>query len=325
LARAVPRDIDLAWEALKGAESPRIHVFINTSDIQMAHQLRRGRDEVLEQAAAMVAHAAGYCSDVEFSPMDATRSDREFLCLMIEKAIDAGATVINVPDSVGYAIPEETAGMFDEIFERVPNIDKARLSFHGQNDLGLCTANTLTAIQHGVRQVEVTINGIGERAGNTSLEEVVMALKTRADFLPYHCDVDTTELWAASQLVQRLSGMPVQFNKAVVGRNAFRHGSGIHQDGILKMRETWEIMDPKDIGVPGGSQLVMGKLSGRHAFFEHVRELGYKASDETLMNAFRVFKQVADRKAAMTDDDIALVMTKAGANLDGSPTPRIRA
>lgn len=321
LARAVPRDIDLAWEALKGAEHPRIHVFINTSDIQMAHQLRRGREEVLEQAAEMVARAAGYCSDVEFSPMDATRSDRDFLCTMIERTIAAGATTINVPDSVGYAIPEETASLFDEIRARVPNIDKARLSFHGQNDLGLCTANTLTAIQHGVRQVEVTINGIGERAGNTSLEEVVMALKTRADFLPYHTEVDTTQLWPASQLVQRLSGMPVQFNKAVVGRNAFRHGSGIHQDGILKMRETWEIMDPKDIGIPGGTQLVMGKLSGRHAFFEHVRELGYKATDETLMNAFRVFKQVADRKAAMTDDDIALVMAKAGAS-PGSSTPK---
>ena len=325
LARAVERDIDIAWEALKGAESPRIHVFINTSDIQMAHQLRRGREEVLEQAGNMVKRAKGYCSDIEFSPMDATRSDRDFLCRMIETAIDAGATVINGPDSVGYAIPEETAQIFDYINANVSNIGKARLSFHGQNDLGLCTANTLTAIQHGVRQVEVTINGIGERAGNTSLEEVVMAIKTRGDFLPYYTDIDTTQLWAASQLVQRHSGMPVQFNKAVVGRNAFRHGSGIHQDGILKMRETWEIMDPRDIGVPGGSQLVMGKLSGRHAFFEHVRELGYHASDETLNAAFRVFKQVADRKAAMTDDDIALVMAKAGAPAITSNGPRAQA
>jgi 2-isopropylmalate synthase len=324
LARAVERDIDIAWEALKEADSPRIHVFINTSDIQMAHQLRRGREEVLEQAGRMVERAASYCPDIEFSPMDATRSDREFLCKMIETAIENGATTINVPDSVGYAIPEETAAMFDYINANVPNIDKARLSFHGQNDLGLCTANTLTAIQHGVRQVEVTINGIGERAGNTSLEEVVMAIKTRGDFLPYYTDIDTTQLWAASQLVQRHSGMPVQFNKAVVGRNAFRHGSGIHQDGILKMRETWEIMDPRDIGVPGGSQLVMGKLSGRHAFFEHVRELGYKASDETLNAAFRVFKQVADRKAAMTNDDIALVMAKAGATAI-SASPRAQA
>ena len=243
---------------------------------------------------------------------------------MIETVIDAGATVINVPDSVGYAIPEETAQIFDHINEQVSNIHKARLSFHGQNDLGLCTANTLTAIQHGVRQVEVTVNGIGERAGNTSLEEVVMAIKTRGDFLPFYTDIDTTQLWAASQLVQRHSGMPVQFNKAVVGRNAFRHGSGIHQDGILKMRETWEIMDPRDIGVPGGSQLVMGKLSGRHAFFEHVRELGYKASDETLNAAFRVFKQVADRKSAMTDDDIALVMAKAGASA-ATNQPRVQA
>ncbi|MCE7927847.1 MAG: 2-isopropylmalate synthase [Dehalococcoidia bacterium] len=308
LARAVPADIDTAWEAVKNAADPRIHVFINTSDIQMAHQLHKDREQVLTQAEAMVRHAAKYTSNVEFSPMDATRADPHFVYAIVQRCIDAGATTINIPDSVGYAIPEELGGLFRSIFENVPNIHKARVSFHGQNDLGLCTANTLTAIQNGARQVEVTINGIGERAGNTSLEEVVMALKTRKDFFGFQCDINTREIYRASKLVEKYSGMPVQWNKAIVGKNAFRHGSGIHQDGILKLRETWEIMDPAEIGIPQGTQLVLGKLSGRHAFKIHMEELGYELTDEELNRAFAAFKELADKKMDVDDRDLEAIV-----------------
>jgi 2-isopropylmalate synthase len=323
LARAVPADIDTAWEAVQHAAEPRIHVFINSSDIQMAHQLRKDREQVLVQAEAMVKHAARYTSNVEFSPMDATRADPRFIFEIVRRCIDAGATTINIPDSVGYAIPEELAAIFRALFENVPNIHRARVSFHGQNDLGLCTANTLTAIQNGARQVEVTINGIGERAGNTSLEEVVMAIKTRKDFFPFHTDINTREIYRTSKLVETYSGMPVQWNKAIVGKNAFRHGSGIHQDGILKLRETWEIMDPADIGIPQGTQLVLGKLSGRHAFKEHMIELGYELTDEELTRVFAAFKELADKKIEVDDRDLeALVnenlraMETAGWRLD---------
>jgi 2-isopropylmalate synthase len=309
LARAVGSDIDTAWEAIKGGADPRIHVFINTSDIQMAHQLHKDREQVLTQAEAMVRHAASYTSNVEFSPMDATRADPRFVYEIVKRCIDAGATTINIPDSVGYAIPEELAELFKSIFENVPNIHKARVSFHGQNDLGLCTANTLTAIQNGARQVEVTINGIGERAGNTSLEEVVMAIKTRADFFGLHTDINTREIYRASKLVERYSGMPVQWNKAIVGKNAFRHGSGIHQDGILKLRETWEIMDPVELGIPSGTQLVLGKLSGRHAFRNHLADLGYELTDEELTQAFVAFKELADKKMEVDDRDLEAIVT----------------
>ena len=309
LARAVKRDIDIAWEGVRNAADPRIHVFINSSDIQMAHQLGKGREEVLQQAASMVAHAASYTANVEFSPMDATRSDREFLYQIIERCIDAGASTINVPDSVGYAIPEEIADLFTGIRNNVPNIDKCRLSFHGQNDLGLTTANTLTAIQNGVRQVELTINGIGERAGNTSLEEVVMAIHTRKYFFHLHTDVLVREIYRASKMVETYSGMPVQWNKAIVGKNAFRHGSGIHQDGILKLRETWEIMDPREIGIPTGTQLVLGKLSGRHAFKAHLIELGYNLSEEELERAFAAFKELADKKMKIDDRDLEAIVS----------------
>lgn len=309
LARAVPRDIEIAYQGVKESADPRIHVFINSSDIQMAHQLQKGREEVLDQAAAMVKLAASFTKNVEFSPMDATRSDREFLYRIIERCIDAGATTINVPDSVGYAIPEELGDLFRSIVNNVPNIDRARLSFHGQNDLGLCTANTLTAIQNGVRQVECTINGIGERAGNTSLEEVVMAIKTRADFLKFHTDINIRELYRSSKMVETYSGMPIQWNKAIVGKNAFRHGSGIHQDGILKLRETWEIMDPTEIGIPMGTQLVLGKLSGRHAFKVHMQELGYDLNEEELSRAFGAFKDLADKKMKIDDRDLIAIVT----------------
>lgn len=310
LARAVKTDIDTAWEAVKNAADPRIHVFINSSDIQMAHQLNKDREQVLTQAEAMVKHAAKYTSNVEFSPMDATRSDPRFIYQIVERCIDAGATTINIPDSVGYAIPEELAQLFRSIFENVPNIHKCRVSFHGQNDLGLCTANTLTAIQNGARQVELTINGIGERAGNTSLEEVVMALKTRHDFFGFETGINTREIYRASKMVETYSGMPIQWNKAVVGKNAFRHGSGIHQDGILKLRETWEIMDPTEIGIPQGTQLVLGKLSGRHAFKVHMEELGHELTDEELSRVFSAFKELADKKMEVDDRDLEAIVNE---------------
>lgn len=309
LARAVPRDIQIAWEGVKEAVDPRIHVFINSSDIQMAHQLQKGREEVLEQAAAMVKLAAGFTSNVEFSPMDATRSDRQFLYQIIERCIDAGATTINIPDSVGYAIPEELGALFAAVRQNVPNIDKARLSFHGQNDLGLCTANSLSAIQNGARQIEATINGIGERAGNTSLEEVVMAIATRKDFLKFYTNIRTREIYKASRMVETYSGMPIQWNKAIVGKNAFRHSSGIHQDGILKLRETWEIMDPTEIGIPQGTQLVLGKLSGRHAFKVHMKELGFDLGEDELNRAFAAFKDLADKKMSLDDRDLQAIVT----------------
>ncbi len=310
LARAVTTDIDTAWEAIKDAADPRIHVFINSSDIQMAHQLNKDREQVLTQAEAMVKHAAKYTSNVEFSPMDATRSDPRFIYQIVERCIDAGATTINIPDSVGYAIPEELAQMFRALFENVPNIHKCRVSFHGQNDLGLCTANTLTAIQNGARQVELTINGIGERAGNTSLEEVVMALKTRHDFFGFDTSINTREIYRSSKLVETYSGMPVQWNKAVVGKNAFRHGSGIHQDGILKLRETWEIMDPAEIGIPQGTQLIMGKLSGRHAFKVHMEELGWELTEEEMSRVFSAFKELADKKMEVDDRDLEAIVNE---------------
>ncbi|MBI3396692.1 MAG: 2-isopropylmalate synthase, partial [Spirochaetia bacterium] len=310
LARAVPSDIDIAWESLKEASDPRIHVFINSSDIQMAHQLHKDRDQVLAQTEAMVRHAAKYTSNVEFSPMDATRSDRQFLYSIIERAIAAGATTINIPDSVGYAIPEELGSIFKAVLENVPNVHKARLSFHGQNDLGLSSANTLSAIQNGARQIECTINGIGERAGNTSLEEVVMAIRTRKDFLNFFTNINVGEIYRSSKLVENRSGMPIQWNKAVVGKNAFRHGSGIHQDGILKLRETWEIMDPVEIGIPMGTQLVLGKLSGRHAFRARMKDLGYDLSEADLSKAFSTFKELADKKARIDDRDLIAIMAE---------------
>ncbi len=309
LARAVKKDIDAAWEAISKAALPRIHVFINTSDIQIAHQLGKKREEVLEQARAMVAYAASYTPDIEFSPMDATRSAREFLYEMIRVCIEAGAATINVPDSVGYAIPEELGKLFYDISRHVPNIDKVRLSFHGQNDLGLCTANTLSAIQNGARQVEVTVNGIGERAGNSSLEEVVMALYTRKDFLGFYTNIKHQEIYRTSKMVELYSGMPVQWNKAIVGKNAFRHGSGIHQDGILKLRQTWEIMDPSFLGIPQGTQLILGKLSGRHAFRIHLEKLGYQLSEEELERAFREFKALADKKVTIDDRDLEAILS----------------
>ncbi len=310
LARAVKADIDAAWEGIRHAADPRIHVFINTSNVQIEHQLRKTPEQVLEQAEAMVRYAAQFTSNVEFSPMDATRTEYDFLYRIIERCIEAGATTINVPDSVGYGIPEEIGAFFRGISKNVSNIDRCCLSFHAHNDLGLCTANTITAIQNGVRQVEVTVNGVGERAGNTSLEEVVMALKTRKDILDFHTDINTREIYRTSKLIEAFSGMQVQWNKAIVGKNSFRHGSGIHQDGILKRRETWEIMDPEEIGIPQGTQLVMGKLSGRHAFRAKVDELGYTLSEIEINRAFDAFKELGDKKAVIDDRDLEAIISE---------------
>ena len=316
LARAVKKDIDIAWEGVSKAIDPRIHVFINSSEIQMAHQLGKAKEDVLRQAKEMVSHAAKYTSNIEFTPMDSTRSDNEFLYRIIEGAIQAGAKVINIADSVGYAIPEELSQLFQNIKNNVPNIDKVRLSFHGQNDLGLCSANTITAIQNGARQIEVTMNGIGERAGNTALEEVVMAIRTRKDFLKFYTNINIKEIYKTSKLVERFSGMPVQWNKAIVGKNAFRHGSGIHQDGILKLRETWEIMDPVSLGIPKGTQLVLGKLSGRHAFKAHLIEMGHKLNEDELENAFQKFKELSDKKVQIDERDIDSIIAIVGQNID---------
>ena len=305
LAHAHPEAVDSCWDAVKNAVSPRIHVFLSSSDIHMAHQLRKDRDEVLEMARTQVARAKGYTSDVEFSPMDATRSDREYVYQMLEQVIEAGATTVNIPDTVGYAFPEEFGELIRSIFERVPNIDKAVVSVHCHNDLGMAVANSLMAVRAGARQVEGCINGIGERAGNASLEEVVMALKTRQDFFGLETRVNTKEIHRVSRLVSDLTGMTIQPNKAIVGGNAFRHQSGIHQDGVLKMRETYEIMDARDIGLPsGGADIVLGKLSGRHGFKARLDALGYELTAEEFSRAFTAFKELADKKAEIDDRDI---------------------
>ncbi|MDD5486346.1 MAG: 2-isopropylmalate synthase [Dehalococcoidales bacterium] len=303
LARANIKDIDRAWEALKGASDPRIHVFISASHVQMAHQLHKGPEEVLELARASVAHAACYTSNVEFSPMDATRADKEFLYRIVEAAVSAGATTINIPDTVGYAMPDEFGALIASLFENVAGIDKAVVSVHCHNDLGLAVANSLAAVKAGARQVECTVNGIGERAGNASLEEIVMAIATRQDIYDVATSINTEYIYRTSRLVSEITGFQVQPNKAIVGINAFRHQSGIHQDGVIKMPGTYEIIDPQKVGVPSSS-LVMGKLSGRHAFKERLAELGYNLTDDDFTRAFNAFKELADKKKQVTDRDI---------------------
>jgi len=303
LARAHPKDIDRAWEAIKGARRPRIHVFVSASDIQMVHQLKKNRQQVLELARDMVTRAKGYTEDIEFSPMDASRADPEFIYKILEAVISAGATTVNIPDTVGYAIPDEFGQLIKGIVEHVPNIEQAVISVHCHDDLGLSVANSLEAVRQGARQVECTINGIGERAGNASLEEIVMAIKTRNDFFHLATSVDSRQIYKTSRRVSELTGFAVQPNKAIVGANAFRHQSGIHQDGILKMPKTYEIMDPRTVGIPASS-LVMGKLSGRHAFKERLAELGYTLSEDDFNRAFVAFKELADKKKEITDRDI---------------------
>ncbi len=303
LARANRADIDRAWEALKGGENPRIHTFIATSSIHMEHKLRLSPDQVLEQAVEAVKHARKYTTNVEFSAEDSVRSDLDFLCRVVEAVISAGATTVNIPDTVGYAIPSEFGGTIRAIVERVPNVHKAVLSVHCHNDLGLAVSNSLAAVQAGARQVECTINGIGERAGNTSLEEVVMALRTRPDYLPFTTRVATENIYPTSRLVSLVTGLAVQANKAIVGANAFAHEAGIHQDGVLKEKSTYEILTPESVGVPTNS-LVLGKHSGRHAFREKVKELGYQLDDGQIETAFEAFKALADKKKTVYDEDV---------------------
>ncbi len=303
LARAIFADIDRAGEAVRGAKRGRIHTFVSTSPIHLAHQMRKTEEEVLEIIVKTVTRARGFVDDVEWSAMDATRTPLDYLCRTVEAAIKAGATTINLPDTVGYATPNEYRDMFLNVRNRVPNADKAIFSVHCHNDLGLAVANTLGGLEGGARQIECTVNGIGERAGNAVLEEVVMAIKTRSDMLPYECNVESTMLNRASKLVSAATSFPVQYNKAIVGRNAFAHESGIHQDGMLKNQTTYEIMTPESVGVQKTS-LVMGKHSGRAAFKNKLGELGYELGDNQLEDAFARFKALADRKKHVYDEDI---------------------
>ena len=303
LARAINADIDRAGEAVRGARRGRIHTFVSTSPIHLAHQMRKSEEEVLTIISTTVARARGHVEDVEWSAMDATRTPIDYLCRCVEAAIKAGATTINLPDTVGYSTPNEYRDMFMAVRNRVPDADKAIFSVHCHNDLGLAVANTLGGLEGGARQIECTINGIGERAGNAALEEVVMAIKTRGDILPYDCGVETTMLNRASRLVSAATSFPVQYNKAIVGRNAFAHESGIHQDGMLKNNTTYEIMTPASVGVQKTS-LVMGKHSGRAAFKNKLSELGYELGDNQLEDAFVRFKALADRKKHVYDEDI---------------------
>ncbi len=309
LARAHPKDIDRAWEALKEAANPRLHVFLSSSDIHLGYQLKKSRDEVLNTATEMVKRAKKYTDDIEFSPMDASRTEPQYLYQILKAVIEAGATTVNITDTVGYAIPDEFGNLIEDIMKNVPNIDKAVVSVHCHDDLGLAVANSLETVRRGARQVECTINGIGERAGNASMEEIVMAINTRRDFFHLTNQVNTKQIYQASRLVSELTGFVVQPNKAIVGANAFRHESGIHQDGVIKMPITYEIMDPKTVGMPSSS-LVLGKLSGRHAFKEHLAELGYSLKEEDFNRAFSAFKELADKKKGVTDRDIESVIAE---------------
>jgi 2-isopropylmalate synthase len=307
LARAISADIARAGEAVRHAKRPRIHTFVSTSPIHLAHQMRKSQEDVLEIITATVTQARNLVEDVEWSGMDATRTPIDYLVRCVDAAIKAGATTINLPDTVGYATPDEYRAMFRSVRERVPNADKVVFSVHCHDDLGLAVANSLAGVEGGARQVECTINGLGERAGNAALEEVVMAIRTRSDILPYATGVDATMLTRASKLVSAVTSFPVQYNKAIVGRNAFAHESGIHQDGMLKEASTYEIMTPESVGVSKTS-LIMGKHSGRHAFREKLKALGYDLGDNALEDAFRRFKDLADRKKDVFDEDIEAIV-----------------
>lgn len=319
LARSVKSDIDAVWEAVKGAESPSVHVFIATSPIHMEYKLKKTPEEVVELAVEMVTYASSKFSQVQWSAEDASRSDLDFLVHIIEKVIDAGANVINLPDTVGYATPEEYGAMFKYVKDNVPNIDKAILSCHCHNDLGLAVANSIAAVQNGAQQIEGAINGIGERAGNVALEELAVAFKIREDKYPYETNLVLKEIKRTSDLVSRLTGMNIQANKAIVGKNAFAHESGIHQDGVLKNPETYEIITPEMIGLTS-NVLFLGKHSGRHAFNDKVKELGYELSEEKLKDAFIRFKQLTDRKKEVTDDDLFAILIEI--QTDSSVVPK---
>lgn len=303
LARASRTDIDRAWEALEPAEHPRLHTFLATSDIHLQYKLKITREQALRQAHDSVAYARTLCDDVEFSPEDATRSDPEFLCDVLESVIEAGATTINIPDTVGYTVPGEFTGLIARIRERVQGVEKATISVHCHNDLGLAVANSLAAVAEGARQVECTINGIGERAGNASLEELVMAMRVRADRLPFTTGIHTPEIYPTSQLLSEVVGFPVQPNKAIVGRNAFAHEAGIHQHGVLSNPLCYEIMTPESVGV-ASSRLVLGKHSGRHALARRYAELGFPLEGAELDAIYKRFTLLADRKKNIYDQDL---------------------
>ncbi|HNW58929.1 MAG TPA: 2-isopropylmalate synthase [bacterium] len=308
LARCIDKDIDAAGEALKGAERPRIHTFVATSKIHLEKKFRKNEAEVLEMAVAGVRRAKRYCEEVEFSPEDSSRTGLEFLLRIVEAAIAAGATVINIPDTVGFAMPEQFGTLIRTVRERVPNIHKAVLSVHCHNDLGMAVANTLAAVQNGAGQVEVTVNGVGERAGNASLEEVVMALKTRADFYSRGTGIETREILRTSKMVSSLMGIPVQPNKAIVGANAFAHESGIHQDAVIKDATTYEIMTPQEIGLSSNA-IVLGRHSGRHGLKTRLEELGYVLQPAELDHLYQRFLEIADRKKEVFDDDLLALMS----------------
>ncbi len=308
LARAIKKDIDAAYESVKFSKRQRIHVFLATSKIHMKYKLKKAEDEILRLAIESVKYAKKYCSDIEFSPEDASRTERQFLFKVVEAVIDAGAATVNIPDTVGYTEPTEYGGLIQAIKENVPNVDRAIISVHCHNDLGLAVANSLEAIKNGARQVECTINGIGERAGNASLEEIVMAVKTRKDiFGALDTGIVTNQIYKVSRLVSKLTGFVVAPNKAIVGGNAFRHESGIHQDGVLKERSTYEIIKPQDVGFYGVG-LVLGKHSGRHAFKERLETLGFHLTSQQLNKAFGRFKQLADKKKDIFDDDLMAIV-----------------
>lgn len=309
LARAREEDIKTAWEALKDVPKKRIHTFHSTSDIHLKYQFRVSREEALKRSVEMVKLARSFVEDVEFSPMDATRTDINYLCEVVEAVIEAGAVTVNIPDTVGYSIPVEFGATIKAIHDRVKNIDKAVISVHCHNDLGLATSNSLAAVLNGAGQIECTINGIGERAGNCSLEEIVMALRTRRDIFKADTNINTEEIIRTSKLVTKITGISVQPNKAIVGANAFAHESGIHQDGLLKEKTTYEIIRPESIGL-SSTKIVLGKHSGRHAFKTRLKELGYVLTDEELNNAFERFKKIADQKKEIYEEDIEALISE---------------
>ena len=309
LARCLKKDIDTAYEAVKDAVKPRIHVFLATSNIHMEYKLKMSKDQVLAKTKEMVSYARSLCSDIEFSCEDASRSDIDFLCKVVETAIDAGATTINLPDTVGYAIPEENENMISTVIKNVPNSEKAIISVHCHNDLGLATSNTLSAVKAGALQVECTINGIGERAGNAALEEIVMGLFTRENYYDAVCNVDTTQIHKTSKLLTSITGVKPQPNKAIIGENAFAHESGIHQHGMLANKNTYEIMTPESVGLTT-NKMVLGKHSGKHALSSKLEDLGYNVSSEQLQKIFEEFKILVDRQKNVSDRDIEGLLQK---------------
>ena len=309
LARALEKDIEAAARALEKAESPRIHIFLSTSKTHREHKLQKNKSEIIKMATDAVQFGKKFCDDIEFSPEDASRTEQDYLCEVIEAVIDAGAKTVNIPDTVGYAVPDEFGELISNIKSNVSNIDKAVISVHCHNDLGMAVANSLAAVKAGARQVECTINGIGERAGNAAMEEIVMALKTRRNFFGVDTRIDTQQIMPCSKLVSSLTGFFIQRNKAIVGKNAFAHESGVHQDGFLKKKDTYEIMNPKDIGLEE-SELVLGKHSGRNALSKKIENLGYKLTDSELKEVFEGFKILADEKKDLFEEDILSLIQK---------------